>query len=213
MEHPEILKHVFFVRHGQSESNADGIYRGREAMLTEHGRAQAAKVGARIAKIGVDALVASPFPRALETAAAIAAATGLPLEEREAFGEWAEHSGLAGRHKDEPDIRAIAQELLDAPGAAYRIGDEETFGELTDRAYDAVSFLETHEAKRICVVTHGAFLRILVGVMTLREDFSKDVFAKLFRNLVMLNTGVTYARLRADRGWQLVTWNDISHFG
>jgi len=58
-------KHVYLVRHGQSDSNVDGVYRGRDAVLTDTGREQARIVAERIERIGVKALITSKFPRAV----------------------------------------------------------------------------------------------------------------------------------------------------
>ena len=69
---------LYVVRHAQSESNAKVPGAGKDSRLTELGRQQAAAVAARLAEIGIDRVVASPYVRALETADAIRRATGAP---------------------------------------------------------------------------------------------------------------------------------------
>lgn len=208
-------KHIYLVRHGQSDSNADGIFRGRESMLTEAGQSQAKEVAERVARIDVEALVASTFPRALDTASAIALKTGLVIEESDLFVEWAEPSHMHNRHKDEPEMVAVLDRMFDRDtDPSHRHHDEETFGELVERAKECLAFLEAHPASRIAVVTHGAFLRVLFGVIVYRERFTPELFGFLFRQLVTQNTGVTYLRNTDPRyGWQIVTWNDSSHLG
>ena len=208
-------KHVYFVRHGQSESNADGIYRGREARLTEEGRTQARAVAARIKRIGVDALLSSTFPRTHETAVIIGDAIGLEPEQNELFGEWAEPTHVIGLHHDEP-ARKEARDTIFAKhhDPHYRHADEETFSELVARAEAALHALDEYPASRICVVTHGAFLRILVGVMVFGPDFTKKTFHNIFMHFMTTNTGITYVKHTDEVcGWQIVSWNDQSHFG
>ena len=69
---------LYVVRHAQSEGNAQVPGAGKDSRLTELGRRQAQAVGARLAEIGIDRVLASPYTRALETAEAIRKATGAP---------------------------------------------------------------------------------------------------------------------------------------
>jgi probable phosphoglycerate mutase len=88
---------IAFVRHGETATNRAGRLLGRaDPPLTEAGRAQAAALGAAFAA-GTRplAVVSSPLQRALETAAAIAAPSGLEVERDERlieidYGEWDE---------------------------------------------------------------------------------------------------------------------------
>ena len=95
----------------------------------------------------------------------------------------------------------------------YRHADEETFAELAARAEAALALLAEHPAARICVVTHGGFLRVLVGVMVFGSDFSKKEFVSMLQHLLMTNTGITHATFDEAYGWRLITWNDQSHLG
>lgn len=208
-------KHIYFVRHGESESNVDGVHRAHEAVLTERGRAQAQIVAERVAKIGVEALISSDFVRALDTASTIGEHINIKPEVAAVFGEWLEPSVNLNRHKDHPESILVRQATFAYPTDPHaKHSDEESFYELSMRARAAIHLLEEHPASRICVVTHGAFLRVLAGVILFRENYSKLQFTDLFLHLVTNNTGVTYARKLTDaKGWQLITWNDSAHLG
>ncbi|MEA2157200.1 MAG: ribonuclease / adenosylcobalamin/alpha-ribazole phosphatase [Solirubrobacteraceae bacterium] len=79
---------VTLVRHGQTESSLRMAYSGRRDIpLTDAGREQARRCAARLAGAGVDAVRTSPLVRARDTAAAIAAATGAPLDVDERLTE------------------------------------------------------------------------------------------------------------------------------
>ena len=81
-------------RHGQTDFNLNLRIQGTSDIpLNETGRSQAAAVAPEIAALGPTRIVASPLGRAQETAGALAALTGLPVEsdpglvERD-FGVW-----------------------------------------------------------------------------------------------------------------------------
>lgn len=207
-------KHIYFVRHGQSEENLDHVLRGRDAQLTEEGKKQADVVAERIKRIGVDSLISSPFPRALDTAVNIGERIGINPEQNALFGEWLEPSSVIGLHRDHPEIQVVFQTIRNSDDPHFRHEDEETFAELHTRAEAAAHVLEEHHASRICVVTHGGFLKILVGWMIFRQAFNKSTFQHMVLYMPTTNTGVTYVKnVNPRRGWQLVTWNDQSHLG
>ena len=71
---------LFLVRHAESEGNAQVPGATIDCGLTDLGQRQAEAVAERLAALGVDRVLASPYVRTLETAQAIQAATGAPAE-------------------------------------------------------------------------------------------------------------------------------------
>jgi broad specificity phosphatase PhoE len=69
---------LHLIRHAQSEANAGVSGATRDCTLTALGRRQAAAAAARVAEMGVDRVLASPYVRTLETAEAIRSASGAP---------------------------------------------------------------------------------------------------------------------------------------
>jgi broad specificity phosphatase PhoE len=71
----------YFIRHGESEANREGIMQGRiHSRLTEAGREQAREAGGWFREKSLDLILTSPLARAAETAAIISDRTGLPAE-------------------------------------------------------------------------------------------------------------------------------------
>ena len=72
---------LYFVRHGESQANADHVFAGvnRPASLTQAGREQARLAGRDLLKRGIeiDQIVSSPLERARETAEIIAGVLGI----------------------------------------------------------------------------------------------------------------------------------------
>ncbi len=70
-----------FLRHGQTDWNAQGRIQGRtDTDLNETGLAQAQAAAQRLAGRGIQRIVASPLKRALRTAEIVASALALPVE-------------------------------------------------------------------------------------------------------------------------------------
>ena len=150
------MTRLFLVRHAESEWNAQRRWQGRgDPPLSEHGREQAAIAAPRL--VGeVDAIVASPQQRAVETAQIIADALGIGgvdtddgLREID-VGEW---TGLTldvveSRWGDE--LRAWRAGELDAPPGGENRHD------FLDRILAALGRVrDANGDQRTLVLTHG----------------------------------------------------------
>lgn len=77
-----ISTRFILVRHGETEWNRQDRFRGRsDVPLNENGMTQAHKIAARLANAKIDAIYASPLPRAIQTAEPLAAAHHLEIEQ------------------------------------------------------------------------------------------------------------------------------------
>lgn len=215
------MKEIFFVRHAESESNVDGIYRHKDSDLTEKGIQQARSLANRIQKIGVDALITTSFPRAKATANAISEQTGLRIEENDLFVERRRPSIVLGRHEGDSSMKEIMREMYDGhllPN--HRHSDEENFEDVRERANAALHFLVQHPKDRICVVTHAFFLRVLFAAALNGEQFTGRDLQNTFKGLTVDNTGIFYFKHSPNRWhtnesefWQIISWNDSAHLG
>ncbi|MEK7153129.1 MAG: histidine phosphatase family protein [Patescibacteria group bacterium] len=68
-----------FVRHGQSQANADGIIANAYSPLTEGGIEQARKTAKEVKALGVTMIACSPYLRAQQSAEIIAGELGIDL--------------------------------------------------------------------------------------------------------------------------------------
>lgn len=146
------MKHLYFVRHGESVRNVQHIFAGQfDTLLTDHGREEAEIAGGRAKHIHIDLIVSSPLSRALETAQIIARAVGYPAEKilvDEAFKERSLGT-LEGKSWDE-----YAEEADATNGA-------ETDDELLVRARKGLEFLRSLPAENVLLVGHGSFSKAL----------------------------------------------------
>lgn len=146
---------ILLIRHGETALNAARVMQPPDTPLSARGEAQAQSLAQRLVGLRPTALLSSDQPRARSTAAAVAAACGLPLLEsvlwRERhFGAW------RGRPYDElpPDaLRMEAAPPGGESGADFRRRVDAAWAEALEQHRHLM-----HEAEQravLVVVTHG----------------------------------------------------------
>lgn len=204
-------KLVYFVRHGESITNASDTHYGPDAPLTEKGREQARFVASRFAHEHIDAVYVSNMPRSHETGQAIAEATGAPLCTLAELHETRKPSFFVGKKKHAPlvlEAKAAMKAIVHS--AEGRVHDEETFADVSARVVHVLSALAAAQEERIVAVSHGDFMRHVFGHIVLGEAFLPEHRALLRERMPTTNTGVTLAECR-DGAWRIHTWNDRAH--
>lgn len=166
---------VYLIRHGESELNREGMFRGTvDAPLNERGRLQAEAVGRALLKADLDAVLSSPLARALDTAHAVALPHRLEVRTEKAFtninlGVW------QGRLKNEVAREYPREwELWTSAPERLLIQGGESVGEVRERAWNRLSRLVEGEfrGKTIAVVTHRTVIKgILAAVVGLERSY------------------------------------------
>ena len=204
-------KTVYFIRHGQTDSNAAQRYQDATTELSEKGKRQAEFVAKRCAELGAQCLFVSTMKRAQQTADAIARATLLVPVVTENLRELSRPSILRGKLMNDHDIAVVKdyfEKYFTVPNAHH--SDEENFYDLRERAAQALGEIIAREESTIIVVTHGTFLKMLFAVMMDGDRVEEAVFESLMRFLIADNTGITTAEWDG-KNWFLRQWNDDAH--
>jgi probable phosphoglycerate mutase len=159
-------RRVLFVRHCQSEANAEGRIEGRgDSPLSEEGLRQAQVVAAFIAAqaLGEATLIASSQARAIATAAAIAAACGWASaahDHRIREGElgWMEDLSYAevGRHMRERQVSVLDAELHGG----------ESLDTVAERVWEALEAALAAGEGPLVLVSHGYAIQALLRRLT-----------------------------------------------
>lgn len=220
------MTHLYLIRHGEAYSNIERDGNGTvpgargDKGLTPHGRAQAERLRERLARTGeirADALLASTFARAWQTAEIVAPALGLTAIPDDDLQEMrpGEADGMTEREVLErytiPNYRETPYARL-APGA-------ENWGEFTLRVgamFDRVS--RDFAGKTVVLVTHGGVIDSAFNIFMRLHTLRVPPFA-----LYTHNTSITEWELEHDGAWQdhgrtvltsrwrLVRYNDDYH--
>ncbi len=207
------MKTIYFVRHGSTAHLEAASFQDFTTPLSEKGRAQARFVAERFKSISVEAIISSEMTRAMETASTISEAIGLPVEQSPLFHEILRPSAIRGKRRDDPESARIWDELwehIDDP--SKRHSDEEIFSEFKERAIAAVRLLESRPEETVLVITHGAFLKMLMAVMARGGNVSATDFMYVYEFLYPTETGITKCEFKEGKWW-LMTWNDDAHLG
>jgi len=193
---------VCLVRHGQSLSNAAGVWQGQgDSPLSDAGQAQVEGLGRALDGQVYDLVLSSDLSRA----AATAKASGALVEHDRAWreidvGDW------EGLTMEQVVVRFPEQiEALKAR-KSFAIGGGESWPEVFARADASLDALRARlpEGGRAIVFTHGGIIAALVsGLLGVRDEFPWPLGR-------MRNTGRTTLRFDGSQV-ELVAHNDDTH--
>lgn len=211
------MKIVYFVRHGESIDNALPVFQSYDSPLSKRGHAQAQKLGERIKHLDFEALIASPQIRAQETAQAISKHTGKQIESSDLFIERFKPSSIDGKPWNDTLANKIWREweksFIELDKKAQ---DGENFQEIVDRATRALTYLETHTADSLVVVSHGHFIRTILATVMLSSNIQPDTLKNFYTRINLENTGISVLKFsdsfEEDFQWRIVSLNDHAHF-
>jgi len=172
------MRHLVFVRHGESELNAANnlarIYCGQiETPLTPRGRQQALAAGQRLAQLDylrLQRAVASPLRRAQETLQIMLESLASAVERLPAAAELMErsHGKFEGRreeevfceyphYRDDPNYNCFMNHFEQhAPGG-------ESLAMVTARAWPVVQRLAESHSGDLLIVSHYNTIRCVIG--------------------------------------------------
>jgi broad specificity phosphatase PhoE len=196
---------VILARHGETTLNVEQRFRGRaDVPLTPRGQEQAALLGRALVRAKPRLLLASPRQRALETARAIGASSGLdvivePRLEDIDYGEWTglTHTEVAKRWPGDYDIYRRATDRSAFPSG-------ESMLDLETRVANLLSELsKRNEHGTVVLVTHDIVIRALVCRLL---DAPLAAMHRLCVD-VASTTGVSLADDRTTVDWI----NNVSH--
>ena len=199
------MTEIVLVRHGETESNRMGLFRGRlDVPLNEVGREQAASVARALKADPVAGVFTSPLGRAVDTARAIAREHDLDPVIDESFnnidlGKW---QGLekARVEREEPELWNLwvtDPDRWGVPGAESLAGVRERALRRT------VALVPQFADRRIVIVSHRSVLKLLAGALLGMAD---DYFWKFYLD----NAGYSVLGQRGD-GFVLLKWNEACH--
>lgn len=142
----------WFLRHGETDWNAQGLSQGRtDIALNQVGLAQARRAARTLAPLAIGTIVASPLIRARRTAEIAAEALGLAVEIDPDLQEvdFGEQEGLP-----------MGDWYDDWIAGTYTPEGAETFAQLTERTVRGVNRALARPGP-VLVVAHGALFRAL----------------------------------------------------
>ncbi|HEX6123163.1 MAG TPA: histidine phosphatase family protein [Ktedonobacterales bacterium] len=200
--------HLYLTRHGETEWNVAHRMQGRQdSPLTALGLRQAAWLSEALAEVALDAIYASPSPRALRTAEILRRERPIPVQPEArlyeiSLGAW---EGLRGE-----DIVARDPErhhvFWHDPPAYQPVGGGETFEEVARRVLSCVEeLLAAHHGQRLLLVTHTVALKVIMSAYEGRP------LSRLWDPPFIHPTSLCHIALDGT-GHTILKHGDVSHF-
>ncbi|HZG39182.1 MAG TPA: histidine phosphatase family protein [Nodosilinea sp.] len=156
--------HLYFLRHGETESSQTGTYCGfTDVDLTESGTAMAQAFADKYQRLDWQAVYASPLKRTVATATPLCEATGQTMQLRDGlkemfFGEWEEKTHEhVHEHYSEDYIRWLTEPAWNPPTGG------ETGVQVASRASLVVAEIEAnHTEGNVLIVSHKTTIRLIL---------------------------------------------------
>jgi len=198
---------LLLLRHGETPLSVEKRFSGvGDPVLTARGAAQAEAAAVRLSRepYRIDVIVSSPLKRALQTAEAVAARTGLGVTVEEGlretdFGAWEGHT-FAEIQERWPDLLTawLADPAVAPPGG-------ESFEQAAHRVEAAVSrIIARHQGKTVLVVTHVTPIKTILRLALLAPPAALH---RMHLDIACLNAVDYYA----DGPAVVRSVNDTSH--
>ncbi|MEI7603896.1 MAG: histidine phosphatase family protein [bacterium] len=203
---------IYFVRHGETESKANGQYQNDKAPLSDKGIAQAKLLANRFRNIEITKIISSSHIRALDTAKEISLITKLPFEESEIFIERKRPGDVYSMDRKGEDAKNIEKMILNNySDINWHYSDEENFSDLKKRAIKAIEFLRELKSDTV-IVSHSTFLKMVVLIIIFKDNITPQMFLDFDKHVWYANTGITQFDYSEGK-WHMVTWSDQAHLG
>jgi len=190
---------ITFIRHGQTTGNSSGRWQGHtNGPLTDHGRDQARRLGARLADEHFDLVLSSDLERARDTALALGQDVETDERWREPFfGTWEDCTTEEILAHDREGLAGLLAGEDVALGGGERLS--EVFARMSDALDDAVARVGSGS---IAIVSHGmSLLTLLSGLLTSKRPSPLGILG---------NTAIT--RWVVDDGrHRMKVYNDDTH--
>ena len=156
---------VFLIRHGATELSSEDRFAGAvDVLLSDAGRDQARRLGARLTNEKITVAYASPMKRTMETARLVIEPHAVDVTPVDGIREIA-HGRWEGMKRDEVE-REFPEEYNryeHDPFSFAPVGGE-TGLQVTARALPALlRIVEDHCDERIVIVSHKATIRLLLS--------------------------------------------------
>lgn len=228
------------VRHPDKEGDAEGVYAGNKARVTEKGMAQIERMAARLRLMHPDLILSSELPRAIELARVLAQHNSMRIASVPScklFNEIDKPQFLVGMERNDPRHDHLMWAIRDGfdmdrtPDLAFvqklwegfddhpvpQSFSVKTRSELEEETRQTFALIERYFTKFNTILTVSHAKRIASYVhWTYRNGTLEGYYREADENLMLENAGVTILVHKPSRRTRMPRWhigsvNDVSH--
>jgi len=147
---------IFLLRHAETDSNRAGLLTsGNEDSLTEYGQWQAQTIVEGLMELEIEAILCSPYSRALATVEPFAQEASLPVVVHPCLAEGQLILDNSASHEEPVYFRHVS-------GYLHPV-DTEQAGGFLERVRQAQEIIFSQSASKILIVSHGHMIRELLN--------------------------------------------------
>ena len=196
-------KKIYLIRHGETESNKKGIFRGRlDIPLSQSGKEQASSVFNYFKEKNIELVFSSPLSRALETAKTIFPNKKIKIDERLNnldLGNWSgvEKEKIKKERPDEWNMWVNSPEKIKFP-------EGESIKDVYKRVNSLLNSLKKVKADKIALISHRSVLKTLLAASIGMKD-------NFFWKFHLDNASISILIYNSSRGFTIYKLNDTSH--
>lgn len=188
------MKHIYFVRHGETLANRKNIHQGPEEPLSLNGRKQAENVALYLRDQNIDTLVCSTFVRARETAEIIGKELNLPFMQIDSIKEFKRPHRLYNQgYYTLGSLLYIARLFIHRDNPSWNDDGAENMFAVRNRVVDAKTELAKLDGERIVAVSHAIFMDMFLELACMEKSLTVQQFIGSLLNLKKTpNTGIIH---------------------
>ncbi|MEX0917539.1 MAG: histidine phosphatase family protein [Candidatus Paceibacterota bacterium] len=199
------MKHIYFIRHGETLKNRGRRHQGPDEPLTERGREQVREVSTLLQELDIDTLISSNYVRAKETADMISAELDLPYTIEPSVREFGRPLTLYGKHHYSfHSLRYVFDLYRHRMNVMWDKEGAENLALIRERISEARRMLEETEGERIAVVSHRIFMAMFTETVCYDRPLSLLKFLySLAGSQKIPNTGMLHFTYESPSTWTL----------
>ncbi len=208
------------VRHPDKDGDAEGVYWGDRARITQKGEQEAEILYRRIAALREhpELVLSSTLLRSLALAQRIGIDLFLPYQPNALFDEIGKPDFFEGIRKDDPvyrDVSAAIRALFDDDEAPAGIPVKRR-SELEEETRRTFAYIESLTEDTVLLVGHAKRIASYIHWVYCGEKTLRGFYDTADRTIRLSTTGITIFKREAGRHgeapyWQLYCVNDVSH--
>jgi broad specificity phosphatase PhoE len=205
------MKDIYFVRHGQTNKNNEHVHQHYDEPLSEEGKSQAKVVADYVHSLNVQALVASPFARARQTAAAISEVIDVPYIIDVSVHETVRPTYLYGKkHLSFMTLRYLINLFLHQSNNSWDDDGAENMFDVRNRVHDTQDMVTEMKESSIAIVSHAVFIDMFVHWICAEKKMSIPRYIKMIVFMKkMPNTSIVHIQYNPDAPKGICQWQYI----
>jgi len=200
---------ILLIRHGRSVDAEANLAQRWNAPLSEGGRKEVLEKRSEYLKMPFTKIYFSPWERAKETAQILFSDSKIEMEELPYVHEHKRPEHLEGIPWEEV-MKFWEKNLDNIYRPDWKPEGGESFNDLSARARKLIEKLkENSDEDLIGVVSHGNFIRHVLGNWLMKDRFNTSVYSDFLRNFSLGNLGYVQVEHKKESGeTRMLSWHN-----